>query len=220
MTGMRGRALRIGGLTAALVLLAAPMARTQQLTLPSTGVPVSTSPSSNLAAPGPGLTPPGMVPVPVAPLPPPASTRSPRSPGRAARRADGPRRPGRALSHARLGRDQPPITGGLVLAHLSRQAGPQRRVPADQGGAHRGADIPVAARRLHRARHVRPRAARSSRCSCARKPCARCSTSRPAASASKAASATPASRPARSISTSIRAASSNPATSGRWPRIS
>ena len=174
-------------------------------------VPPADIPNVPQPAPGPTILAPGVFPPPPLPPPQPAVPAAKRATaGRADLAAGRDRardrralRPRRAADHL-----------GAALARLRRQARPERRVPRDQGRPLGAADLRAAARRLRRARQLRPGAAPSRRCSCAATR-ARCSRFRPAGCRSRARSATCGSRPARSRSTSTRAASSIRATGGR-----
>ena len=120
---------------------------------------------------------------PPVPLPPPRpDARRHRPPQPCAGDPDGAGRTGRALMvSARFGTRAAGITGGLHLAHLSRQARRERRLPHAARGARaprRSSCCRPAAMWCMSASGSRPR---PRRCSCAPRRCARCSSSRPAA---------------------------------------
>ena len=146
----------------------------------------------------------------------------PAPPRRAARRHARWCRPGRSRSRSARAsaRDAAADQRRPALADLCRQARPERRLPAAQGGQGAGADLRAAGRRLRRACRLRARHRGQAGHVARGRPCARCSICRPAACGSRAASATRAFRPGRFRSTSTTAASSSRATSGRSPSTS
>ena len=123
--------------------------------------PVPARPARASPIPSPTARPAGPIPLPVAPAAAAGAGRAAaaRAPAADAAAAGSPRwcRPGQVALYltARFGRDQPPITGGLIWRVYPDKPDNTGAFRPVARGAHRRADVRAAGRQLHRACRVR-----------------------------------------------------------------